>query len=91
MEIIDRSSVNAFDDVRVARAIAATSRKKLIFASISLKKSAGGISSHDGREHGARRRISRSTLRGLFSETKRQVGLLHCFRPALFSTGLCRR
>jgi hypothetical protein len=36
VEIIDRSSVNAFDDVRVARAIEATGRKKLIFAGISL-------------------------------------------------------
>src|SRR5438132_11268796 len=34
--IIDRSSVNAFDDERVAGAIAATGRKKLIFAGISL-------------------------------------------------------
>src|SRR5271154_3314469 len=32
MEIIDRSSVNAYDDARVARAIEATGRKKLIFA-----------------------------------------------------------
>src|ERR1700745_3607350 len=30
--IIDRSSVNAFDDPTVARAIEATGRKKLIFA-----------------------------------------------------------
>src|ERR1700748_2222470 len=37
VEIIDRSSVNAFDDERVARAIAATGRKKLIFAGISLE------------------------------------------------------
>src|ERR1043166_3429033 len=35
--IIDRSSVNAFDDARVAQAIAATGRKKLIFAGISLE------------------------------------------------------
>src|SRR6202158_1180872 len=34
IEIIDRSSVNAFDDARVARAIEATGRKKLIFAGI---------------------------------------------------------
>jgi hypothetical protein len=31
IEIIDRSSVNAFDDPRVTRAIEATGRKKLIF------------------------------------------------------------
>ncbi len=37
IEIIDRSSVNAFDDARVAHAIGATGRKKLIFASISLE------------------------------------------------------
>jgi hypothetical protein len=30
--IIDRSSVNAFDDPKVAQAITATGRKKLIFA-----------------------------------------------------------
>ena len=32
IEIIDRSSVNAFDDARIAHAIEATGRKKLIFA-----------------------------------------------------------
>src|SRR5580658_10295900 len=37
IEIIDRSSVNAFDDARVAKAIEATGRKKLIFAGISLE------------------------------------------------------
>ena len=37
IEIIDRSSVNAFHDARVARAIEATGRKKLIFAGISLE------------------------------------------------------
>src|SRR5246500_1869358 len=36
-EIIDRSTVNAFDDPRVTRAIEATGRKKLIFAGISLE------------------------------------------------------
>ena len=34
IEIIDRSSVNAFDDPRVTRAIEATGCKKLIFAGI---------------------------------------------------------
>src|ERR1700741_2838987 len=37
VEIIDRSSVNAFDAARGARPIAATGRKKLIFAGISLE------------------------------------------------------
>src|SRR5580698_10942081 len=34
IEIIDRATVNAFDDARVAKAIEATGRKKLIFAGI---------------------------------------------------------
>jgi len=38
--IIDRSSVNAFDDPNVVQAIATTGRRKLIFAGISLSKSA---------------------------------------------------
>src|SRR5579864_3112797 len=37
VQIIDRSSVNAFDDAQVARAIAATGRRKLIFAGVSLE------------------------------------------------------
>ena len=37
IEIIDRATVNAFDDERVSRAIDATGRKKLIFAGISLE------------------------------------------------------
>ena len=40
VEIIDRSSVNAFDDERVARAHRSTGRKKLIFAGISWKSCA---------------------------------------------------
>jgi nicotinamidase-related amidase len=41
LEIIDRSTVNAYDDPRVATAIEATGRKKLIFAGISLEVCAG--------------------------------------------------
>ena len=37
VEVIDRSSVNAYDDARVAHAIEATGRKKLIFAGLSLE------------------------------------------------------
>lgn len=40
--IIDRSSVNVFDDPTVAQAITATGRKKLIFAGISLEVCAAG-------------------------------------------------
>jgi len=41
IEIIDRSSVNAFDDTRVARVIELTSQKKLIFAGIWLESLRG--------------------------------------------------
>ncbi|MEA1672817.1 isochorismatase family protein [Nitrospirillum sp. BR 11163] len=41
IEIVDRSTVNAYDDPRVAAAIEATGRKKLIFAGISLEVCAG--------------------------------------------------
>src|SRR6185295_17303864 len=37
IDIIDRATVNAFDDERVSHAIEATGRKKLIFAGISLE------------------------------------------------------
>ena len=37
VQIIDRGSVNAFDDERTAAAIEATGRKKLIFAGLSLE------------------------------------------------------
>src|SRR5579864_3020553 len=37
VQIIDRGTVNAWDDSRVAGAIEATGRKKLIFAGISLE------------------------------------------------------
>jgi nicotinamidase-related amidase len=37
VQIIDRSTVNAYDDPAVAKAIEATGRKKLIFAGISLE------------------------------------------------------
>jgi nicotinamidase-related amidase len=74
IEIIDRSSVNAFDDERVASAIAATDRKKLIFAGISLEVCAAlpaitavskGLDAYAAVD-----------ASGTFSETKRQAGLL---------------
>jgi nicotinamidase-related amidase len=41
IEIIDRSTVNAYEDERVAKAIEATGRQKLIFAGVSLEVCAG--------------------------------------------------
>src|SRR6201995_3307143 len=81
VEIIDRSSVNAFDDARVAKAIEATGRKKLIFAGISLEVCAAfpaitaigkGMDAYVAVE-----------APGTFSETKRQVGLLRMLQAGV--------
>jgi nicotinamidase-related amidase len=81
VEIIDRSSVNAFDDARTARAIEATARKKLIFAGLSLEVCAAfpaitalgkGLTAHVAVD-----------ACGTFSETKRQVGLLRMLQAGV--------
>ncbi|PYL45258.1 MAG: isochorismatase [Verrucomicrobia bacterium] len=74
IEIIDRSSVNAFDDPRVASAIEATGRKKLIFAGLSLEVCAAlAAITAVGKGLDAYVAVDAS---GTFSETKRQAGLL---------------
>lgn len=74
VEIIDRSSVNAYDDPRVARAIEATGRTKLIFAGISLEVCAAfPAMTAVARGFDAYVAVDAS---GTFSETKRQAGLL---------------
>ena len=74
IEIVDRSSVNAFDDAHVARAIENTKRKKLIFAGISLEVCAAFPAiTAVGRGLDAYVAVDAS---GTFSETKRQAGLL---------------
>ena len=72
--IIDRGSVNAFDDPKVAAAIEATGRKKLIFAGISLEVCAlfPAITAL-GKGHDSYVAIDAS---GTFSQTKRQAALL---------------
>src|SRR2546429_5424690 len=74
IKIIDRSSVNAWDDPKVAAAIEATGRKKLIFAGISLEVCAAfpAITAR-GKGYEAYVAVDAS---GTFSETKRQAGLL---------------
>ena len=74
VEIIDRSSVNAFDDERVARAIAATGRRKLIFAGISLEVCAA-FPAITAVSKGFDAYVAVDAS-GTFSETKRQAGLL---------------
>src|ERR1700724_4281477 len=72
--IIDRSSVNAFDDPKVAQAITATARKKLMCAGISLEVCAAFPAiTAVGKGLDAYVAVDAS---GTFSETKRQVGLL---------------
>ena len=74
IEIIDRSSVNAFDDARVARAIEGTGRKKLIFAGISLEVCAA-LPAITALSKGLDAYVAVDAS-GTFSETKRQAGLL---------------
>ncbi|TCL67187.1 isochorismatase family protein [Rhizobium sp. BK251] len=74
IEIIDRSSVNAYDDERVAKAIAATGRKKLIFAGISLEVCAA-FPAMTAVARGLDAYVAVDAS-GTFSETKRQAGLL---------------
>ena len=81
IEIIDRSSVNAFDDPRVARAIETTKRKKLIFAGISLEVCAAFPAiTAVGKGLDAYVAMDAS---GTFSETKRQVGLLRMLQAGV--------
>jgi nicotinamidase-related amidase len=79
--IIDRSSVNAFDDPDVARAITATGRKKLIFAGISLEVCAAFPAiTAIGMGLDAYVAVDAS---GTFSETKRQAGLLRMLQAGV--------
>jgi nicotinamidase-related amidase len=74
IQIIDRSSVNAWDDPKVAAAIETTGRKKLIFAGISLEVCAAFPAiTAVGKGYDAYVAVDAS---GTFSETKRQAGLL---------------
>ena len=79
--IIDRSSVNAFDDVNVAEAIRATGRKKLIFAGVSLEICAAFPAiTAVGKGFDAYVAVDAS---GTFSETKREVGLLRMLQAGV--------
>jgi nicotinamidase-related amidase len=81
VEIIDRSSVNAFDDARVVRAVEATGRKKLIFAGISLEVCATFPAiAAIGKGYAAYVAVDAS---GTFSETKREVGLLRMMQAGV--------
>jgi nicotinamidase-related amidase len=79
--IIDRSSVNAFDDAKVAEAIAATGRKKLIFAGISLEVCAA-FPAITAVGKGLDAYVPVDAC-GTFSKTKRQVGLLRMLQAGV--------
>ena len=81
IEIIDRSSVNAFDDARVARAIEATGRKKLIFAGLSLEVCAA-FPAITAVAKGLDAYVAVDAS-GTFSETKRQAGLLRMLQAGV--------
>jgi nicotinamidase-related amidase len=74
IDIIDRSSVNAWDDPKVAAAIEATGRKKIIFAGVSLEVCAAFPAiTAIGRGHDAYVAVDAC---GTFSQTKREGGLM---------------
>ncbi|MEO7466221.1 MAG: isochorismatase family protein [Pseudomonadota bacterium] len=74
IEIIDRSSVNAYDDPRVVAAIEATGRKKLIFAGISLDVCAA-FPAMTAVARGLDAYVAVDAS-GTFSRTKREAALL---------------
>jgi nicotinamidase-related amidase len=81
IEIIDRATVNAFDDARVARAIEATGRKKLIFAGISLEICAA-FPAMTAVSRGMDAYVAVDAC-GTFSQTKREVGLLRMLQAGV--------
>jgi nicotinamidase-related amidase len=74
INIIDRRSVNAWDDPKVANAIEATGRRKLIFAGVSLEVCAAFPAiTAIGKGYDAYVAVDAC---GTFSQTKREAGLL---------------
>jgi nicotinamidase-related amidase len=81
VEIIDRSTVNAFDDSRVASAIEKTGRKKLIFAGLSLEVCAA-FPAMTAVSKGLDAYVAVDAS-GTFNETKRQVGILRMLQAGV--------
>jgi nicotinamidase-related amidase len=79
--IIDRSSVNAFDDPRVAGAIGATGRRKLIFAGLSLEVCAA-FPAITAVGKGLDAYVAVDAC-GTFNKTKHQVGLLRMMQAGV--------
>lgn len=81
VQIIDRSSVNAFDDAQVARAIEETGRSKLIFAGLSLEVCAA-FPAMTAVARGLDAYVAVDAC-GTFSETKRQMGVLRMMQAGV--------
>jgi nicotinamidase-related amidase len=84
IDIIDRATVNAFDDARVSHAIEATGRKKLIFAGISLEICAA-FPAMTAVGKGLEAYVAVDAC-GTFSQTKRDVGLLRMLQAGVITT-----
>jgi nicotinamidase-related amidase len=84
IDIIDRATVNAFDDAQVSRAIEATGRQKLIFAGISLEICAAFPAiTAVGRGLDAYVAVDAC---GTFSQTKREAGLLRMLQAGVITS-----
>src|SRR6266850_900137 len=73
VQIIDRGSVNAFDDAKTAHAIEATGRRKLIFAGLSLEVCAA-FPAITAISRGLDAYVAVDAC-GTFNDTKRQLGI----------------
>jgi nicotinamidase-related amidase len=74
INIIDRNSVNAWDDPKVAAAMESTGRKKLIFAGVSLEVCAA-LPAITAISKGYEAYVAVDAC-GTFSQTKREAGLM---------------
>jgi nicotinamidase-related amidase len=81
VQIIDRPTVNAYDDPHVAQAIKATGRKKLIFAGLSLEVCAA-FPAMTAVAQGLDAYVAVDAC-GTFSETKHRVGLLRMMQAGV--------
>src|SRR5260370_3481105 len=87
MSIINRTTVNAFDEPRFAKAVEATGRKKLIIAGVSTEVCLAFPAIHaTGAGYDAYAVIDAS---GTFSETKRITGLLRMVQAGVIVTDYC--
>jgi nicotinamidase-related amidase len=84
IDIIDRATVNAFDDARVSRAIEATGRKRLIIAGVSLEICAA-FPAMTAVGKGLAAYVAVDAC-GTFSQTKREVGLLRMLQAGVITT-----